>query len=114
MDIFKGRTPVLYSPLFSIQPMEIQAFMRKSALIAAIFISTFCFPVAVVRADEDVVPVAKSAAGQQNLVDLDSKNIAGKLRDIEREVEEIQRERRSQDERIRNLERTVNDLRRGR
>ena len=87
--------------------------MRKSAFLTLILGLAFSFSAALspAHADDDAAPVKKAA---QNLVNLEGAHNEDRIRDLERRIDDMEREKRFQDERIRNLERTVNDLRRER
>ncbi len=78
-------------------------------IISALWVSVFSRPA--YSDDENALTAAKPQAG---LVDLEGAHHEDRIRDLERRIDDLDRERRSQDERIRSIERTVNDLRRGR
>ena len=106
--------------------------MRKTTFLLLMFPSILFLPVISVHADDEPAlssqeprqmekqplqqqrpSTAAVKRAAQDLVDLEGKRVEDRIRDLERQMEDIERDRRFQDERIRNLERTVNDLRRG-
>ena len=66
---------------------------------------------------ESSVKEEKPAAAESSspaLVNLDMSRATARVADLERRVEDLEQEKRFQDDRIRGLERTVDDLRRSR
>jgi len=63
----------------------------------------------VARERQTRVPAASS---NEKLVDLDSSRAKTRIDDLERRVSQLERDQRFQDERIRNLDREINELRR--
>ena len=91
--------------------------MRKIFVLTLVLIMTCCGSKTLIWAqEEDEAPVVsqKSAAAKKGLVNLDASEAQERVRDLERRIDDLEREKRFQDDRIRNLERTVNDLRRER
>ncbi len=90
--------------------------MRKIIFLTFFTLSMSCFSPLFVHADDELVRPSKakssSESSKNNLVNLDQRQIENRIQELERQIDDIERDRRFQDERIRNLERTVNDLRR--
>lgn len=81
--------------------------MKKILLFLFFFVLT---AVPFVRAEEEIADL-QSADG---LVDLRASRNASKVEDLVRRVNDLERDSKSKTDRIRNLERTVDDLKRRR
>ena len=75
----------------------------------AICVSTNLYAVEKTTPEEELVPI-QSSTGQ--LVNLDLTRALQRIDSLEREINDLERTNRYQDDRIRSLERTVSDLRR--
>ncbi len=94
--------------------------MKKSVALAILFFSTLAFGSAHVFADD--LPYEESddfgaeedfkAEAGKDLVNTDISDINSKLSELERRVADIERDRRFEQDRTRQLEKDVNDLKR--
>ena len=85
--------------------MGAQAVMRKTPFLVLVVLTLLLSPKSIYAEDA----VKKTG---QSLVNLETNDMETRIHDLGRQVDEIERDKRFQDERIRNLERTVNDIRR--
>lgn len=115
--------------------------MKKTMILALTLISILSLPVTFSYADDDAaeppIPAPQAPPVQPppvqpvqavepvritpqpiqvlpKLVNLGTAQNQDQIRDLEKRIDDLEREGRSQDERMRSLERTVNDLRRAR
>lgn len=61
---------------------------------------------------EEKLVSPKATSSSDRLVEVETRRVGSKLDDMERRLRDLERYQRSQDDRMRNLERSVNDLKR--
>jgi hypothetical protein len=61
--------------------------------------------------EEKLVP-QRTSASTDRLVEIESRRLSSKMDDIERRLRDLERYQRSQDDRMRSLERSINDVKR--